>query len=73
MSHEEGPPWKIVGRYNTFEEADKRRHEISEDKDTQVKVHFMGSLHRRFYAVKARLDPAKSPPPRPNRKKKRRK
>ena len=73
MSHEEGPRWKIVGRYGTFEEADRRRKEISQDEDTQVKVHFMGPSRGRFFAVKARLDPAKRPPPRPNRKKKRRK
>ena len=71
MSHEEGTRWKIVGRYGTFEEADRRRKELSEDEDTQVKVHFMGSLHRRFFAVKARLDPTKAPPSRPNKKKRR--
>jgi hypothetical protein len=33
-----GRPWKIAGRYNSFEEADRKRKQLSSDKNLQVKV-----------------------------------
>ena len=56
--HQEGPRWKIVGRFPTFAQADTRRDELKEDKDLQVKVHWQGSASNRYYAVKTRLDPS---------------
>jgi len=55
--HQEGPPWKIVGRFPTFDEADQRRLELTMEKDLQVKVHWQGAVNRRYFAVKARIDP----------------
>ncbi len=55
--HQEGPPWQIVGRFPTFDEADQRRLELKIEKDIQVKVHFQGSASNRYYAVKTRDDP----------------
>ena len=56
--HQEGPPWKIVGRFPTFDEADQRRLELTIEKDLQVKVHWQGTVNHRYFAVKARLDPS---------------
>lgn len=33
-----GRPWTDVARFNSFEDADKRRKQLAEDKDIQVKV-----------------------------------
>ena len=33
-----GRPWKIAGRYNSFEEADRKRKQLAQQKDIQVKV-----------------------------------
>ena len=33
-----GRPWKTAGRFNTFEEADNKRKQLSSDKNLQVKV-----------------------------------
>ena len=33
-----GRPWKISGRFNTFEEADKKRKKLQKEKNLQVKV-----------------------------------
>ena len=54
---QEGPPWKIVGRFPTFEAADAKRSELLGDNDLEVKVHYQGPPNRKFFAVKARLDP----------------
>jgi hypothetical protein len=66
--HKEGPPWKTVGRFPTFDEADQRRLELAIEKDLQVKVGWRrnGAPGRSggpregelFFVVKARLDPA---------------
>ena len=53
----EGPPWKIVGRFPTFEEADNRRNELLTEESIQAKVHYQGQVSNRFYAVKVRIDP----------------
>lgn len=33
-----GRPWKIAGRFDTFEAADEKRKQLSSDKNLQVKV-----------------------------------
>tara|TARA_R110001583_G_scaffold48541_7_gene152108 strand:- start:104 stop:331 length:228 start_codon:yes stop_codon:yes gene_type:complete len=33
-----GRPWKIAGRFDTFEGADKKRKQLSSEKNLQVKV-----------------------------------
>ena len=56
--HQEGPPWKTVGRFPTFDEADQKRLELSMEEDLQVKVRW-GRL-RDDFIVKTRIDPAVS-------------
>jgi len=55
--HQEGPPWKIVGRFPTFELANEKREELLLEDILQVKVHWQGAVNNRFYAVKVRTDP----------------
>ena len=55
--HQEGPPWQIVGRFPTFEEADLKREELSEDEGIQIKIHYQGKESSRYFAVKPRSDP----------------
>ena len=55
--HQEGPPWKIVGRFPTFELANEKREELLLEDTIQVKVHWQGAVNNRFYAVKVRTDP----------------
>jgi hypothetical protein len=55
--HQEGPPWQIVGKFPTFEEADLKREEVSEDAEIQVKIHYQGKPRSRYFAVKTRPDP----------------
>ena len=57
-AHVEGPPWKIVGRFPTFNEADQKRLELAMEEDLQVKVHWQGSVSNCYFAVKTRTDPA---------------
>ena len=33
-----GRPWKISGRFNTFEEANKKRKKLQQEENLQVKV-----------------------------------
>jgi len=33
-----GRPWKIAGRFDTFEAADEKRKQLSSEKNLQVKV-----------------------------------
>lgn len=33
-----GRPWKIAGRFDTFEAADEKRNQLSSNKNLQVKV-----------------------------------
>ena len=33
-----GRPWKIAGRFDTFESADEKRKQLSSNKNLQVKV-----------------------------------
>jgi len=68
--HQEGPPWKIVAKYATYDEADQKRLELAIEKDLQVKVHWQGKASSRYFAVKARQDPEKAPPKRTKNSKK---
>ena len=56
-THEEGPPWKIIARFETFEEADTERITLLKEENLQVKVHWLRSATHKVFAVKARLDP----------------
>jgi len=56
-THQDGPSWKIVGRFPTFAEADMRRTKLSEEKDLQVKVHLQGPQNKLYFTVKTRTDP----------------
>jgi len=58
VGHQEGPPWKIVGRFPTFEKANDRRNELLVEEDLQVKVHWHGGANNRYFAVKTRTDPS---------------
>jgi len=55
--HKDGPAWKIVAKCATYEEADQKRLELAMEEDMQVKVHWQGESHVRYYAVKSRTDP----------------
>ena len=55
--HVEGPAWKIVGRFTTFNEADQQRLELAMEENLQVKVHWQGKVNNRYFAVKTRTDP----------------
>ena len=33
-----GRPWKVAGRFDTYEAADKKRKQLSSEKNLQVKV-----------------------------------
>ena len=54
---EEGPPWSTVARFATFDQADKKRWELTEGPEIQVKVHYQGTESNPYYAVKTRTDP----------------
>lgn len=70
----EGPPWRIEKRCATFEEADNiRKLLLEEEKDLQVKVHWMRSAQTRVFAVKIRTDPTAVPRAVSRKKKKRKK
>ena len=56
VGHQEGPPWKTVGRFPTFNEADQRRLELTLEEDLQVKVRW--ARRREDFVVKTRVDPA---------------
>mgnify|MGYP003115941760 FL=1 len=46
-----GRPWKTVGRFDTFEGADKKRKQLSSEKNLQVKV----KKQLKGFVVKTRL------------------
>ena len=73
IKHVEGAPWKIVAKCGTFEEANAKRNELSEDKELQVKVHWQGAPNKRYFAVKTRVDPAVVAKEKSTQKKRRRK
>ena len=45
-----GRPWKISGRFNSFEEADKKRTQLYSEKNLQIKVKKLAE----FFVVKTR-------------------
>ena len=45
-----GRPWKIAGRFDTFEAADKKTNQLSSNKNLQVKV----KRQLKGYVVKTR-------------------
>ena len=45
-----GRPWKIAGRFETFEGADRKRKQLSSEKNLQVKV----KKQLKGYVVKTR-------------------
>ena len=45
-----GRPWNIIGRFSTFEEADKKRKQLQDKQDSQVKVKKL----KENYVVKVR-------------------
>ena len=65
--HKEGPPWKSVGRFNTYHEANIVRLEYMADFDLQVKVHRVGPRGR-FFSVKTRTKPELQKTQRRNKK-----
>ena len=56
--HQDGPSWKTVRRFQTFEEADHCRVQLSEDEGLQVKIHIMGPSASEVFAVKTRSNPS---------------
>ena len=55
QEHKEGPSWNITSRFATFEEADRKRQELLNEEDLQVKIQWMRK--RNDFAVKTRVDP----------------
>ena len=47
-NHEEGLPWKVVGKFKTLKEEDRSLH---------VKIHQLARNTKPYYAVKSRMDP----------------
>jgi hypothetical protein len=56
QEHKEGPSWNITSRFATFEEADRKRLELLNEENLQVKIQWMRK--RDDFAVKTRSDPA---------------
>ena len=52
-----GRPWKIAGRFDTFESADKKRKQLSSNKNLQVKV----KKQLKGFVVKTRSTAAEEP------------
>ena len=52
-----GRPWKIVGRFETFEGADRKRKQLSSEKNLQVKV----KKQLKGYVVKTRSTNTEEP------------
>ena len=58
QEHSDGPAWNIVGRFPTFEGADVKRNELTDELDLQVKIHYQGPPNQKYFAVKTRTDPS---------------
>ena len=52
-----GRPWKIAGRFETFEGADRKRKQLSSEKNLQVKV----KKQLKGYVVKTRSTNTEEP------------
>ena len=61
-----GRPWKISGRFSSFEEADKKRKQLSTKKNLQVKVKKL----QESYVVKTRSTIMEKNPRKKQRKEK---
>ena len=72
-THQDGPAWKIVAKYATYEEADQKRLELVPEEDLQVKVHWQGVATKRYFAVKTRTNPEVTEKTVNNKNKKRKK
>tara|TARA_R100000700_G_scaffold36070_1_gene45068 strand:- start:59 stop:277 length:219 start_codon:yes stop_codon:yes gene_type:complete len=59
-----GRPWKISGRFETFEGADKKRKQLSSEKNLQVKV----KKQLNGYVVKTRSTVVEQPKQKKRRK-----
>ena len=59
-----GRPWKIAGRFDTFEGADKKRKQLSSNKNLQVKV----KKQLNGYVVKTRSTVVEQPKQKKRRK-----
>ena len=64
-----GRPWKIAGRFDTFEAADKKRNQLSSNKNLQVKV----KKQIKGFVVKTRSTEVDSPKEERKSRKKQRK
>tara|TARA_Y100000310_G_C20616564_1_gene780959 strand:+ start:1246 stop:1512 length:267 start_codon:yes stop_codon:yes gene_type:complete len=54
--HQEGPPWRIIRRFSTFQGADAERNKLNEEENLQVKIQWMRKSGS--FAVKTRIDPS---------------
>ena len=59
-----GRPWKIAGRFETFEGADRKRKQLSSEKNLQVKV----KKQLNGYVVKTRSTVVEQPKQKKRRK-----
>ena len=58
-THTEGPRWEIIRRFKSYNDANTYRNGLLEETDNlQAKVHLMGTVHKKFFAVKTRFDPS---------------
>ena len=56
MSEEDlkGKPWKVVGKFKTFKEADTKRKTFLNEENLQVKVKKLSDLNEQPFIVKTR-------------------
>lgn len=49
-----GKPWKVVGKFKTFKEADTKRKTLLNEENLQVKVKKLSDLNEQSFIVKTR-------------------
>jgi len=56
MSEEDlkGKPWKVVGKFKTFKEADTKRNVFLNEENVQVKVKKLSDINEQPFIVKTR-------------------
>ena len=56
MSEEDlkGKPWKVVGKFKTFKEADAERKTFLNEENLQVKINKLSDLNDQPFVVKTR-------------------
>ena len=56
MSEEnlKGKPWKVVGKFKTFKEADNERKAFLNEENLQVKINKLSDLNDQPFVVKTR-------------------